>query len=91
MTTLSMTCSGAHATCATRRATPGKRPAGTRLLTVVLALLAVVLVVNGARYVLQQSPAAANELVVARSVMKAIDADAYGQLDAVPGECVATR
>jgi len=64
-TPLQMTCSAPYATCASRRAARGKPTLRTRLAKLAIVLAALYVMFNGERWVLEHSPTAANELIVA--------------------------
>ncbi|MEP6656086.1 MAG: hypothetical protein ABJC33_02560 [Betaproteobacteria bacterium] len=73
---LPMTCPAYYAGCRSRtiqRATPTM---GARLITLVLVLAALLVMSYGARWQLEQSPAAANELTMATCILDAIYGDA---------------
>jgi hypothetical protein len=71
-TPLMMTCTAPYTACAPRRATRTKRTMRTRLATLAIALAALYVMFNGERWVLEHSPPAANELIVATCVADAV-------------------
>ena len=62
---LLMTCRAPYATCASRRAARAKPKTRTRLAKVAIAMMALYVMFIGERWVLEDSPTAANELIVA--------------------------
>ena len=73
-TQLSMTCP--RSSRGLRRMRRAKASVGTRLATLAIATLALVLILYGQQWVLQQSPAAPNELTVAACILDAVNGDA---------------
>ena len=64
------------APCHQRRSRSSKPTLGFSWTTAVLAVVALLLMLNGARWLLQESPPAANELLVATCVLDAVTHDA---------------
>jgi hypothetical protein len=70
-TPLLMTCSP-YATCASRRVARRKPALRTRLAKLAIVLAALYVMVNGELWVLEHSPTAANELIVATCAADAV-------------------
>ena len=70
------TCTAPYATCASQRAARGKPAHRTRLAKVAIALAVIYVVFIGERWVLEHSPPAANELIVATCVVDVVFGDA---------------
>ena len=61
--------------CHQRRNRSSKPTQGIRWKTLALAVVALLLVLNGARWLLQESPPAANQLLVATCVIDSVTGD----------------
>lgn len=70
-----ITCPLPYAACASRHAKPVKRPVGSRLLTFVIALAILYGMYSGERWLLEHSPASANELSVATCMVDIVFGD----------------
>jgi hypothetical protein len=73
MTTL-MRCRSGHP-CRQRRSSSSKPTPGVRWTTLAVAVVALLLMLNGARWLLHESPPAANELLVATCVLGSVSGD----------------
>ena len=58
--------------CHQRRSRTSKPTAGARWTTLLVAVVALFLMLNGARWLLHESPPAANELIVATCVIDSV-------------------
>jgi hypothetical protein len=61
--------------CHQRRSRSSKPPRGLRWTTLAVAVVALLLMLNGSRWLLQESPPAANELLVATCVLQSVSDD----------------
>jgi len=75
---LSIPCTVSYAACRSRLARRRKPSLSGRLTTLALAVAVLVLMAYGERWVLAQTSAAGNELVVATCVLDAVYADDVG-------------
>ena len=71
-----VTCTAPYATCASRRVARAKPALRTRLAKLAIALAVLYVMFSGERWVLEHSPAAANELIVATCAVDAVFGDA---------------
>ena len=69
------TCPLPYAACASRHAKPVKRPVSSRLVTIAIALAVIYGMYNGERWLLEHSPAPANELSVATCMVDIVFGD----------------
>jgi len=83
---LLMACPNSTTPCRSRRDTPTKPTSAARWTTVAIAAVALLLTLNGVRWLLQESPAAANELLVATCLLDSVS----GELDS-PRVCTEVR
>lgn len=73
MSTVTMArCADPH--CRSRRSTASPRPSRSRATTIALALLALLLMLNGEIWLLQRTSNAPDELTVATCAVEAVDA-----------------
>ena len=72
--------------CHQRRSRSSTPTRGIRWTTLAVALVAFLLMLNGARWMLQESPPAANELLVATCVLDSVTGD-----DTPSRACTETR
>jgi len=70
-----LTCPLPYAVCASRRAKQPKPALRSRLVTIAIALAVLCGMYNGERWLLEHSPASANELVVATCVVDVVFGD----------------
>ncbi len=70
------TCTAPYETCASQRAAREKPALRTRLAKIAIALSLIYVVFIGERWVLEHSPPAANELIVATCVVDVVFGDA---------------
>ena len=61
--------------CHQRRSRASKPTAGVRWTTLAVAVVALLLMLNGSQWLLHESPAAANELLVATCVLQSVSDD----------------
>ena len=83
-TDLLMTCNARYKACASRPVRPRKPTLRTRLTTFVIALAALSAMFAGERWMLQHSPTAANELIVATCAADVVFGDAHACTSTAP-------
>ena len=81
-TTLPVNCPKSSAACRERSLARAKPTLSARLIVLAIAVTALVLMVNGGTWLLEESPAAANELTVATCIFDVV----YGE-GAEPDAC----
>jgi hypothetical protein len=74
-TTLPMNCPGSSTACRGRSLARAKPTLTARLIVLAIAVTALLLMVNGGTWLLEESPAAANELTVATCLFDVV----YGE------------